>query len=207
MKRGDTRTITVDETKIEDAEYLGRGMFCTAYRVLDTVYCFVKDCYMKEAISGIDQPHVPNITRHESTDEFDVYSMPYYGPLRAAHKTAWAQYKMLDRAWDEARYRAYEELKDTSQQFRAEDHNYMVNDCMVETLRSWGADDDLVSAIEQMNYAASNYGSDITYEFGVRNLGVDQDGRLVLRDVLYSPVVVRRVWDEKRKRTNARWLR
>jgi hypothetical protein len=82
-----------------------------------------------------------------------------------------------------------------------------VNDCMVETLRSWGADDDRVSAIEQMNYAASNYGSDITYEFGVRNLGVDQDGRLVLRDVLYSPVVVRRVWDEKRKRTNARWLR
>ena len=62
--------------------------------------------------------------------------------------------------------------------------------------------DELRDALDVMIENAKNYGEGITFEFSPRNLGLDDQERLVLRDVLYD---IRAVWlKQKSKITSFR---
>lgn len=188
-KRGDSHQFSVDGQEYA-GEYLGKGAFAEAFRVEGDVFCFVKEDWTKEAISDIDQPHLPRIERVDVQEDRDgeniyVYKMPFYEPLTAKCRTAWMEYRELERALAEAR--------------AAFSHRpggvYNGYEIMCRTIERANVSDELRAALETLRDSAMNYGSSITFEFAPRNLGVDESGRLVLRDVLFDQEIM-----EKRNR-------
>src|SRR5579862_82599 len=108
MKRGDPIQIKV-RGQFLNATYLGKGLFTTAYRVGDIVYCYTNTDKMKEAIRECEGVHIPQITL-EDTDclfrriQYDyVYSMPYYRNITSKDTEAWKILKECSRALGEAR--------------------------------------------------------------------------------------------------------
>jgi hypothetical protein len=187
MRSGDRRTITVDGKKL-DAEFLGQGHYAKAYRVGDDVYLFVTECYMKEAIEGIEGPHIPKVERHDvvssrSGEDTYVYKMPFFEPLTPKHAAAWAQFRELQRATEEAKEALAEEYGQKGRSFRLIYDGYAVNDRLIDIAQVPAS---LKTALRDMASNASNYGAGVTFEFAKRNLGVDKSGNLILRDVLFD---------------------
>lgn len=181
--RKQTRTIQVDGKPIE-GEYLGRGHYATAYQCGQTVYLLVKeDEHMKEVISQWieDVPHVPAITKHEDVQVrgkwFQVYSMPFYRTIRASDREAWAILKTLSEAAERifrAKYLGKLEV----------DGAYFNRDVIEETRGQ--VPESVTEALESLADAACNYGCGVSFEFGKRNIGVDDAGRIVFRDILFD---------------------
>ena len=207
MRRGDQRTITVDGKPLE-AEYLGRGQCATAFRGLadGRVYLFVsEDDHMKNAVemwTTDGMPHVPQLKRHaddKARGKFrQVYSSPFYPTRTAEHREAWATYKTLKEAADRIRRAKYLGGWQPGGRSLLTDGLYFFQD-VIEDTRGKVAESVTEALVELMN-AASNYGCSITCEFPVRNLGVDDAGRIVFRDILFDAEKVQRQWAEKSKR-------
>lgn len=198
MKRGDKRTITVGKLKI-DAEYLGSGRHCVAYRFGDTVYCFVdEDEAMKEAISMWcdDLPHIPKI--EDVGNQFirgvwkKVYKMPYYRNINAKDKEAWAVLKTLKKTADDIFHSKYC-VSDKSLWMWGQ---YYMDDIIEQTRGK--IPESVTEALESMMNAGANYGMGIAFEFGQRNIGVDSEGRIVFRDILFDAEKMHREMAAKR---------
>lgn len=177
-----SRLIRVDGQWIPGA-YLGKGLFTTAYRYGDTVYLLTNEDYSKEAIALFaDQSltHVPKIRRHEDWKHYQVYSMPFYQRLtKKDHPKAYVQYESLNTWGVAGAFSCYAWLSGHT-----------------------GLSDTLKAALQSLLDAFSNYESDnLCLEFNKVNLGVDSNGDLVLRDVLFSRGAVReKLSGKKRKR-------
>lgn len=173
MKNGDTRMIEILGERIESV-YLGCGHYAKAYRVNDDVYCFVNGDYMKEAIQDMDSTHVPKIEWVQSNGEIEVYKMPFYEPIKTSHKAAWADLRLLRKLWDE--------IPPVKGIAWNSDRNWE----LVKRLRALSKES-LADAIEAIQNEIGNYGSECTFEFSRRNIGVDESGNIVLRDVCFDP--------------------
>lgn len=191
MKTGTWTRITVDFKEFE-AQFIGKGRYARAFLEPKSrlVYLFVQGCYLKEGVSmwADKLPHVPAITRHESQDDchgetVHVFSMPFYAPLRACHKTAWAQFRELQRANEEARSEICQSRDYQGKFKRLSVYGYDVNRLTIERANVPAS---LKAALETMADAILNYGCGCTFEVNARNLGVDDQGRLVLRDICFD---------------------
>ena len=192
MRRGDIRTITVNDQKL-DACFLGSGHYCRAYLVGDTVYCYVKqEDYMKEMVARCSRmPHIPDVKEHGEVSIhgkfYNLYSMPFYEPLTAQHVQAWQDYRALQREHKAAQ----DEVKAKQDFWRHpgafwDIYNNEVNVVFVDRVKSYPALATLAVALEEMADNMANYGSGCGFEFAPRNLGVDTYGNLVLRDVCFD---------------------
>ncbi len=196
MRSGDVRAIEVDGERFA-AEYLGRGAFATAYKRRDgRVFLFVRDGtdYSKECLAGCDSnPHLPEVKRHDETyirgRYFQVYSMPYYRKLTAADGEAWAHYRALAAAREVAVPRYTYERPLSSWGL------YLIQDVLDATRGE--VPESLTRALQDLMDNAANYGCGMTCEFVRRNLGVGEQGQLVLRDVLFD---AERVWRDRQER-------
>ena len=191
MKRGDLKLIQVDG-KEYPAIYLGCGRYCRAFLVEETVYCFVRaEEHMKECVSMWcdSSPHIPPIERHDPVNGVytQVYSMPYYRNIQASDKEAWEILKTLQKAHS----RAVAESPGSIYLFGADINRKIIN--LVRTQ----IPDSVVEALENLADAACNYGCGVLMEFGRRNIGVDSEGRIVFRDVLFDAEKLNR---QKRRR-------
>ena len=189
MKSGTQTTIVLRNEKIE-ATYIGSGRHAKAYRVKDDVFLFVRDCLMKEAIAGIEHPHVPVLKHVENKNEVGIWMMPFYEPLTAKNRAAWSQYRELKRCASEAVPRVI----NSNPKMHHADLGYMMARHVCENA---DVNATLRSALDEMIEKAKDYGEGISFEFDKRNLGIDEEGRLVLRDVLYD----RRLICESKGRT------
>lgn len=167
MAHSRTRTLLIDGHPLR-CQLLGRGLFTYAYRWERTVYLLSSDP-AKEALAVFgdpSNPHLPLVTRHDSIAPWDVYSMPWYAPLtKEAFPDAYADWKRLPRIFSgDARdihaflFSRYRDVLPTR----------------------------LFDALEILVYGLSNYDERMTIEFPRRNMGVDHQGRLVLRDCIFS---------------------
>ncbi len=187
VKRGDWKIITVDGEKLR-AVYLGSGHYARAYRVQDTVYCFVRqDDYMKEMVSNCQSmKHIPEVKGHgehyERGQYYNVYSMPYYEPLTARHTEAWKQYRILQREHEAAKTEIRNKKGFQSWSVQMNELNY----ALVERLSQLPSMASMVDALEHLASNTSNYGSGFGFEFSTRNLGVDKDQNLILRDICFD---------------------
>lgn len=172
------------------AQFIGKGLFSKAYRVENTVYLLTQGDYSKECIALFARgQHIPVITRHEDIEEgramYQVFSMPFYQPMRKKHSKAWKQWAFLKQV------------------------------CVVPggyfEVREW-LDSDRVKleleptvwdALDQMIEAFSNYDSEsMGLEFNKVNVSVDEKGELILRDVLFSQVSARRLMEARARKVN-----
>lgn len=195
MRRGDFRDIRVDGTTLR-AEYLGKGRYATAWQVAGPtgrVYLFVKEgtCYMKEALLPMwvgegsqRSPHLPEVKKHEDAcvrgQWYDVYSMPYYRTLTAKDGEAWKQYRELLRANEQARK---EILRSSWPCKLLSREGHTVN---WRTIELADVPEPLKEGLEDLTNAIASFGCGCTLEFAPRNLGVDAEGRLILRDVAFD---------------------
>lgn len=182
MRRGDHKTIVIDDVSME-AEYLGKGHYTTAYLVGTTVYCFtVEDEYMKDVICDWcdDMTHIPKITSHDDVcikeKYFKVYSMPYYRDITKNDKAAWAIYKTLKSVGETTFIRFNKPLRYNGLYF----FQHVINELKGKVPES------VILALSEMLNAACNFGFGVTIEFGKRNIGVDDNGNIIFRDILFD---------------------
>lgn len=177
MRRGDKRTIEIDGQKFE-AEYLGKGMFSTCYRVENTVYSFTNNDPGKEILNlwVNDSPHTPKLERHDDKGDKQVYSMPYYRTLNSGDP-AWEHYKKLKRLLDNSRKIEFGKplgliLQDNLTRFQ-------------DAIENSDLPKELKEAVCDIVSACFNYDK-VNIEFAPRNLGVSENGNLILRDIIFK---------------------
>ena len=193
-----TKTIQIPElngngfTSI-DAEYIGKGAFAKCYRVNNTVYSFVKVSeyeltdYSKEAVAEwASGAHVPDIKKlgYSEDENYLVYSMPYYQPLTAKCGKAWKQAKKLISIYNSMSSADAKTSCDFNQEFIESVRN-------VANLENGLSE--IIEDLESLSYACSNYGSDYEMEFTKRNLKIDENGALILLDVMYNHTAITRM--------------
>jgi hypothetical protein len=185
------------------ASYLGRGQFAEAWDYMEGrtryVLMLVKDCKMKEALAlwAPKKKHIPRVEHLGSLtsssafgneSEKEVYRMPWYEKLSAVnHPEAWAQYKILFQAREDA----WREVCNKKTTRSITNHGTEICHRTVE-LVTGKVPKSLSDALYEIADAGANYGSSICMEFAPRNLSVDKKGNLVLRDILFDLELVQR---------------
>lgn len=178
------------------AKFIGRGFFAKCYHAEDgRVYSFVSsDCkevdYSKSAISewtDESNPYIPRITVNGDYDNGRdygiIYSMPFYNKLTAKHKTAWKQYKYIMQAW----YSSVVGMRNNLSE-------YETNCKFIERIQQEAIlPEALIEAFESINTACTNYGSDYSFDFGKVNFSVDENGNLILRDIICNATAARNI--------------
>lgn len=176
--------------------HLGEGSFATAYEdvgVPDRVWITLpfgtrqadpgKEIVL-QLLEKMDNPYLPYLREVGRTDEVRVFLAPKLrAPLRKDQCTRWA--------WKEARALqacARRALLDVSGEYWMGRGTKMRERFMVcaESDPVIGASPCLLEALRELHGEAYNHGSNIYFEFPVRNLASDKDGNLVLLDVLYD---------------------
>lgn len=191
MRSGDSRTLTIDGNSV-NATYLGKGRHATAYRFGDTVYLYVaEDEYMKDVIADglwdTDSPHIPKIAKHGDVmirgQWRKVYSMPFSRTIKASDGEAWKGLRTLASVAE----------KIFRERFAGKLHieGAYYNRDIIEASTGLVAAS-VTDALDKLADAAANYGSGVSFEFGKRNIGVDADGRIVFRDILFDAEKMRR---------------
>ena len=199
-----TVVLTLESGKKLNCDYLGQGQFATAWKHKRTVYLVMKDGSLDGLDYGKDvtadtwracgrnaRRYLPNVERLEHLDNGNrVYRMPFYEKLTAKHKTAWAEMKALQSAREQA-------ARDTRDIFR---DSVGFNQRILENVKKANVSKSLVAAIRELVDSCCNYGSGYSLEFNKANLGVDKQGHLVLRDVVFDLDVVKQYYNRRLKR-------
>jgi hypothetical protein len=179
------RTLNIDGKQIT-AEFIGRGLFATAWRHGETVYLLVKEDYSKEAIALFADHsllHVPTVSRHADIGEFSVYSMPYYRKVtKSQTPRAYKQWRALCSVIPYS-------VQGPNEVQRA-----------IDKLRSMNQDT-LADAVQNLSDAFANYDHDgMIFETQKVNVSADSNGDLVLRDCLASMASIDRRLAQRRQR-------
>lgn len=206
--------LTLDNGDTVSVERLGKGMFHTCY--LDPsaklVYSVTieRDAgtdYSKEVLAECDEnPHIPLVERLGYVDGSDrrVYRMPLHQPMRAKrHPKAWGLLKRLIQARDDA-WTAICDEQVIPRKMRHDDVGSLVNQRVCELMDAPGVPQSLKDALYELQNAACNYGSAYVFEFSKRNVMVDDDGTLILLDVLFSLEAVNGIRNAQQKKAG-RW--
>jgi hypothetical protein len=196
MRRGQLTTIDPGDGTELAVHYLGRGAHATAYQHGLTVYLLVdEDDNMKEALELFvpdGTPHVPPVKRLGTVCKRgkcrNVYTMPYYRTVTAKDKEAWAVVKLLESTRLELHRTRFVATGKCLSVYGIE--------LMYEVIQATRTKvpESVTEALEALSYAGSNYGCGVTFEFGRRNIGVDERGGVVFRDVLFDAAKVMAKW-------------
>ena len=175
-----TYTLTIDGKAFE-AEFLGKGSFCTAYRVGDNVYIrtSIHD-RAKEALSldwYSQNPYIPNYKRLCNDGKYVWYSVPYFKPLS---KVSAKNYPIK---------RDFKRLMDSF-----EEHCHLANDrdyyqkVIRKVIQEIPDLTNMVDALIALENIVIDYGGcqKLTIELAYRNTGIDKDGNLVFFDAIFD---------------------
>lgn len=174
----------------EQCRRIGAGDFSTAYRSIDNpnvVYLLTKeDDHIREIYAHIDHQNIPTFELiaqgvYIRGKYVNIWKMPYYKPIKKSDP-CWEQYKTLYNAWQDI----YIPL--LSAYFYKKQYNdgFMAAEQFLQILEDKRIiDQEMVCALEQLKTWSSCFGSGYIFEFQKRNVGVDQDGNLILRDVVF----------------------
>jgi hypothetical protein len=189
MKKGDLKMLTIDRQQMT-LSYLGKGEFVTAWLndVTKDVYLVGNDM-TKDCIANwgqADNPHIPVLAIVDQLENGRyVYKTRYYDKLTASNKVAWGQFRALEELLAAAfsNVRAHVGWLN----FNPRQHGFDV----CQELCNLAYNDSrilpsIAEALQHMQDAVSNAGSDVLPEFSRQNLGVDESGNLVLLDVFFN---------------------
>jgi hypothetical protein len=174
-----TKSLMINGAWIENCQYIGKGLFCKAYKKDNQVFLICQGDYSKECIALFAQQnlrHMPKIERCEDIGDNQVFKMPYYTKLtKKAYPKAYAQYKAL--------------LKTMGQRHLVGYNSIYSMTCKLFEL----GERHLAACIQDLINAFSNYCSDsMVFEVPLCNVGVNQKGELILRDCLADSISIQR---------------
>jgi len=162
-------------------EKIGKGMFWTAYQEKNSNNVFLvgkaNNDYSKEAVAlwCSELKHIPKLERVYRDEDTEIFKTVYTPGLKAKDRDAWSDYKKLRGLWENY---LTENLSPTRLQFVAQNFRTVLDDADIK--------ESLKEALEEMIEAVSNYDGEWLLEFAPRNLGVDEEGNLILLDILYD---------------------
>jgi hypothetical protein len=174
-----TKTRTING---ETCTVLGKGEFCVAYRSTEnpaTVYLITPEGdNVKEILKHCSGDHIPTmvyVDEYETRNKtYTIWQTEYSYKLTASHKQAWELAKILRKTWD-AHYTYCK--KD---QWYERCYNF------IEALREDDrVPESIVHDLDVIYGWATAFGPNFLFEFPNRNLGVKDDGTLVLRDIVF----------------------
>lgn len=192
-----------------NVRYIDEGSFAQCF--LDgedgeTVYLLVPesefgDDMTKEILCNVyaknkGNPYLPEIERMGADHIFDgvfckVFKMPFYKDISPKDK-AWIEMKRLHKLRDDAMY----EAKDKHEEKTGEDGSLTflgnkMNKLIVKKAEEKKMDDDLVDALDDITMEIDKYKNDgIAMEFNKDNTGIDKNGHLIFRDIIYDSGMV-----------------
>jgi hypothetical protein len=166
---------------------IGKGAFAEVYREQVSpgrVFAFTDDDVYDKEIAALvrgqqpDNPHVPAVEKFGHTRDKTVYAMPYYkSPLRKGDSPrGWEDFKKLEGCAEAARPRAY----------RDDRRGYEISNEVVDCAKESSVSPAVVEALEGLNDWAQNHSDQYVFEFSPQNLAADENGNLVLLDVLFE---------------------
>lgn len=190
MKTGQAKRIKLtdssDNVTLIDAEYIGKGQFCTCYHADGIVYSYLKKSdspdgidYSKIAVAEWteDNIHIPEFKIYGETESHYILTSPLYDNLSPAYTRAWNQFKILQREYDIFLYANYKNYK----------FGYDLNRAFLNSLTGIvGLSDSIIDGLNSINDACTNYGNFYRFEFAKRNMKVNQDGTLILLDCIFN---------------------
>lgn len=196
MKKGDKRTLRLGDKGCEvPVSYLGAGHWCKAYLMEDgRVLLRCNGDFMKECIKLFthELPHEPKLERawdwESATSDEQVWIMPFYRTITAKDKAAWAIMKELERA----RMDVFHAKMHECLWVKHERIEWYGIDMMNQAIDKANVPEDVKEALQDMADAASSYGQSIFFEFAPRNIGVDENGQIIFRDILFDMEKVRK---------------
>lgn len=220
IKHVKAAVITLDNGLELYAQYLGKGLFTTAWSVLDGVYLFVrskpegtdyskdilitarKDLdYEEDNAKRLGKYHLPELEELGSLDKDDtrVFKSIQYEPLRASHKKAYAQFKILNKIYEETWRRVMIPGFGQNRTATGYDFNWHFLAEIEDKV-----DPELHAALRAVAEACENYGSGYIFEINKVNVGVNQFGTLILRDIIFDLEVLDRIRHNQTKRSQRR---
>jgi hypothetical protein len=131
------------------------------------------------------------IRKRGSTQEDYVYRMAFYRTINASDKVAWKQLKELNKLNEKAfestlkrhKYR-YTGRIDCSGDREREMCNTLTDLVSHSTILP----ESLRQAVVELKEHLEDYDEGWVFEFPTRNIGIDEDGNLVLRDVIFNHI-------------------
>jgi hypothetical protein len=189
---------------------IGQGMFAAVYRETmgkQRVFSVVdENVYDKEIAAMVNDedsrnPHLPRVERFGMlTDNRSVFTMPFYTvPYRVANANP------ASRAAFTALRKCISGIFPVSGR---KERGYEIATRKLECIEAAGAKipPKLADAVRLLVDMSTNYGDQYDLEFSPRNVATDDQGNLVLLDVLFNRDNVDRVMKAKmRKATASRW--
>ena len=162
---------------LKSADSIKRGRFthCYLFHNYAVLYSIdiLKECSaLYSFTTHDDNPHLPEIDRFDGLDKW--YIMPRYLPLTKQHTKAWQQ------------YRALQKLLNVHRSMFFENPRYTIDKCykFAEIVKQY--DEKLGEALSAIVDNVSNGSSNLMFEFPKSNLAVDNDGNLILLDVIFN---------------------
>jgi hypothetical protein len=195
-------TLTLDNGHEVDVDYLGKGMFCTAWRAGDDVFLLVKRTregtdYSKDILISAREDlsreedkikwsgrhYLPKIEEAGELENSDtrVFRSVYYEPLRASFKEAYRQFKLLK----EIHRDVWGQHMLPNIHGRRNCTGYDFNWHFLSEIED-KVPGEVYEALRAVAEASANYGSDYVFEIEKVNVGVDGFGKLILRDVIFD---------------------
>ena len=174
---------------LDKKNFLNKGAFSKAYKINEKVVIRSSDI-AKECLAMFCQDernkHIPKTSCLDDINNFSVYEMPFYNPLKASSKLAWSHYKELKKTLDEMPY-------DECIQYACF-NNY------IKRFKACNVPEELKQALIILISEMMNYSDNIFVEFSPRNLKVDNEGNLILLDIIGDSKSLDNI--RKRKRNN-----
>lgn len=170
-------TLNKQTVDLKNAESVKRGQFthCYLFHNYAILYSIdiLKECVALYNFSADDNnPHLPQIDTFDDLNNW--YIMPRYLPLEKQHTKAWAQYRMLQKLLNVHRHLFMQNLY------------YTTHICynFADVVRNY--DEKLGEALSAIVDNVSNGSDNLGFEFQKYNLAVDNDGNLILLDVIFN---------------------
>jgi hypothetical protein len=183
------------------------------YGVVGETYVDVaKDVLVKAFEIGKGNKYLPRIrhvgddyvTGHPDLERYaKIYEMRYYRDIKRSDKEAWLEMKRLHKIRDVGMHDMYEIYENATE--KPASMTFLGNKAAKRTV-SLGKDKvnkELHEALVILYESLSSFGKEgLTFEFNARNIGLDTDGQVILRDPVYDAQLSILVKQENRRLTN-----
>lgn len=190
FQRGDETDLPILGKKVS-VSFLGQGTWTQAWRAVagehkGMVYLLVDyQDKTKDILLERKEPYLPYLHFIEDVGPelcYKIYRSPFYRPLSPDNKDPWQMYLLLREIWLQVERENPEP-----------DHPKEWRDSFFSLLEQKGKldlDSQLRKALLILKEKASLLGDHILFEFPIKNVGVDKNNKLILRDILFDPFLL-----------------
>lgn len=127
-----------------------------------------------------------------------IYKMPFYDDIEQSDAEAWLEMKVLHKLRSDGKVQVKSEYRESTG--KSPSLSFLGNNAAARTLElaKLKENKEMAQALEAMYKSiATKARPGMTFEFNKRNIGVDNDGRIVLRDPVYDSAITVKILKDR----------